>query len=164
VYSLAYTDRFDGRTPNPENPMRYNPHYDRRHNLNFTGSYKMGRNMDWEASIRWNLGTGFPFTKTQGFYEILTLNDGIFSDIITQNGNLGILYNEEINTGRLPDYHRLDASLKKNFAVGENGKVEAIISVTNVYDRANIFYFDRITTERVDQLPILPSMGVSFSF
>ena len=164
VYSLAYTDRFDGRTPDPENPVRYNPHYDRRHNMNFTGSYKMGTNMDWEVSIRWNLGTGFPFTKTQGFYEILTLNDGIFSDILTQNGNLGILFDENINTGRLPDYHRLDASLKKNFAIGENGKLEAIISVTNVYDRANIFYFDRITNERVDQLPVLPSVGVSFSF
>ncbi len=164
VYSLAYTDRFDGRTPSPENPVRYNPHYDRRHNMNFTGSYKMGNNMDWEVSLRWNLGTGFPFTKTQGFYEILTLNDGIFSDVLTQNGNLGILFDENINTGRLPDYHRLDASLKKNFAIGENANLEAIFSVTNVYDRANIFYFDRITNERVDQLPILPSIGVSFSF
>jgi len=164
VYSIALTDRFDGRTPTPETAVNYFPHYDRRHNFNFTAAYQMGSNYGWEASVRWNYGSGFPFTKTQGFYELLTLDDGIFTDIISQNGELGIIYDENLNTGRLPNYHRLDASLKKNFALSENTNLEIVTSVTNVYDRKNIFYFDRIRNERIDQLPILPSLGLTFTF
>ena len=40
----------------------------------------------------------------------------------------------------------------------------AVASVTNVYNRNNIFFVDRITATRVDQLPILPSFGLVFSF
>jgi len=164
VYSLAFTNRFDGITPTPETAVNYAPHYDRRHNFNFTTAYQLGSKLDWEASVRWNYGSGFPFTKTQGFYELLTLDDGIFTDVISQNGALGIIYDENINTGRLPDYHRLDASLKKNFTFSKNSKLEVVASVTNVYDRDNIFYFDRVKNERIDQLPILPSVGMSFTF
>ena len=32
--------------------------------------------------------------------------------------------------------------------------------MTNVYSRANIFYINRVTGERVDQLPFLPSIGL----
>ncbi|MFM1744664.1 MAG: hypothetical protein RLZZ630_601, partial [Bacteroidota bacterium] len=34
----------------------------------------------------------------------------------------------------------------------------------NVYDRANIFYIDRVRNQRVDQLPFLPSVGASLTF
>ena len=37
-------------------------------------------------------------------------------------------------------------------------------TVTNVYNRANIFYVDRLTGERANQLPILPSLGLRFDF
>ena len=36
--------------------------------------------------------------------------------------------------------------------------------VTNLYNRNNIFYFDRLTFTRVDQLPIMWSAGVNFNF
>ena len=42
--------------------------------------------------------------------------------------------------------------------------VQADLSVTNAYDRRNIFYFDRVTASRKDQLPLLPSVGVSWTF
>ena len=38
------------------------------------------------------------------------------------------------------------------------------LSVTNVYNRKNIFYINRLTGEAVYQLPILPSLGVAFKF
>ena len=38
--------------------------------------------------------------------------------------------------------------------------VELDLSLTNTYDRENIFYFDRVRFERVNQLPLLPSVGV----
>ncbi len=157
VYSLGFVNRNDGN-------QIYPPHFDRRHNMNFLASYNFGKNSDWEASVRWNLGSGFPFTKTQGFFESLDFTQGIDVDYISQNGELGVIYADEINGGRLPYYHRLDASIKKSFVLGLNTKMNVTASVTNVYDRKNIFYFDRIRYDRINQLPILPSLGVSFSF
>ena len=42
--------------------------------------------------------------------------------------------------------------------------MEISASVTNVYNRDNIFYFNRIRYERVNQLPIMPSIGASITF
>jgi hypothetical protein len=36
--------------------------------------------------------------------------------------------------------------------------------LTNAYNRDNIFYYDRIKQERVDQLPILPALGIQYEF
>jgi len=152
AYSLGYVRRDDGVQEYPTN-------FDRRHNLNFVLSYTLGRAGTWEASARWNMGSGFPFTLTQGFYQDFNFEDGIGTDYITGNGDLGVIYSEELNGGRLPFYHRLDLSLKKTFEFTRNTKLEIYSSVTNVYDRENIFFFDRIDFERVNQLPILPSLG-----
>ncbi|MEI6766650.1 MAG: TonB-dependent receptor [Bacteroidota bacterium] len=156
VYSYGFIHRFDGITS-------YVPHYDRRHNVNIVGAYTFGRNLDWDINLRWNLGSGFPFTKTQGFYELLDFSNGINSNYTTDNGSVGIIYAEQ-NQGRLPYYHRLDITLKKRFELGPNSTLEANIGVTNAYNRDNIFYFDRITYTRVDQLPIMPNAGVSLKF
>lgn len=157
VYSLAYVERNDGN-------QTYAPHFDRRHNLNFLASYNFGRNLDWEVSARWNLGSGFPFTQTQGFFEQLSFLGGIDVNILEQNGDLGIIYADELNGGRLPTYHRFDLSIKKIWALGADAKLEATASVTNVYNRENIFYVNRVTLDKLNQLPVLPSMGVTFSF
>ena len=156
VYSLGYSTRYDGI-------IEYHPHFDRRHNVNFLATYVMGKSLDWEISFRWNYGSGFPFTPTLGNYEQQNFSGGIGEDYTTSNGNVGILYGD-IGSKRLPDYHRLDFGLKKKFVMGENALLEINFSVTNVYNRGNIFYIDRITNERVNQLPILPSLGVSFKF
>ena len=157
-YSLTYIDRFDGE-------QTYPPHFDRRHNFNFVSAYEFGKKKTWEAGLRWNLGTGFPFTRTQGFYEDVNLdNQGVDVDYTGANGNLGIIYEDEINGGRLPAYHRLDVSIKKFFNIGKEGRLEITASVTNLYNRANIFYFDRVRFERVDQLPILPSIGITIGY
>ncbi len=157
TYSLGYVERYDGE-------QQYNPHFDRRHNVNIVSSYTFGKNQGWEASARWNLGSGFPFTKTQGFYEELTLSDGVGDSYQTENGQLGTIYEDELNEGRLPFYHRLDISLKKKFFLSTNTILTADVSVSNVYDRENIFYFDRVRYKRVNQLPILPTAGLTLSF
>lgn len=157
TYSLAWTHRNDG-------VQVYPPHFDRRHNVNLVGTYTFGKKRDWEISARWNLGSGFPFTKTQGFYESVPLDGGIGSDVTGSNGNLAILYDTKINGGRLPYYHRLDMSIKKIFDIKDKLKIEINLSVSNVYNRKNIFYFDRVSYQRVNQLPVLPSLAVSFAF
>ena len=156
VYSLSYVDRYDGVTT-------YNPVFDRRHNVNLVGTYAFGKDLQWEFSTRWNYGSGFPFTQTQGYYESYDFSDGISTDYTTANGLLGIAY-ADINDGRLPSYHRLDMNIKRTFALNTNSILEANAGVTNIYNRENIFYYNRVTNERVNQLPIMPSVGVSLTF
>jgi len=159
VYSYAFVHR----TYERDHMVNYVPHYDRRHNINLVVSYQMGENKSWETSMRWNFGSGFPFTLTQGNYEKLDFNQGITSNYTTGNGSLGILYGE-LNGGRLSYYHRLDCSVKKTFTFSKNSKLEADLSVTNAYDRKNIFYINRITAEKIYQLPFMPSFGLNFIF
>jgi len=160
VYSLANNTRTDEiRT--------YAPVFDRRHNVNIVAAYKMGKNLSWEINFRWNLGSGFPFTKTQGYYPNLNFSGGITTDYttanLTDNTSLGIIYGD-LNTGRLSYYHRFDLAVKKTFSFTKNTTLDVNLGVTNVYNRENVFYFDRIKHERVNQLPILPSLGISFRF
>ncbi len=156
VYSLGWVKRDDGG-------QIYNPHYDRRHNINLVTTYKFGEKESWNVSARWNLGSGFPFTQTGGFYEESDLFNSINYPYWQGNGSLGIIYGD-LNTGRLPYYHRLDLTLNKVITFGKYSKLEFNFSITNVYNRQNIFYFDRVDYNRVDQLPIMPSLGLSFTF
>jgi len=156
VYSLGFVRRDDGI-------MEYAPHFDRRHNVNLVASYNFGRSNSWKTDLRWNFGSGFPFTQTQGFYESLTFEDGINTDYTSTNGELGIQY-AELNKGRLPYYHRLDLSISKTIKIAKKSDLDISASLTNVYNRENIFYFNRIKYERVNQLPIMPSIGASITF
>ena len=156
VYSLGWVKKDDGI-------LLYSPHYDRRHNINIVSNYEFGKDKSWNLSGRWNLGSGFPFTQTQGFYELPNLHEDINFEYWNQNGSLGVVY-ADLNLGRLPYYHRFDISISKEFVFNKNTKLEIDFSITNVYNRKNIFYFDRIDFNRVDQLPIMPSFGLNLSF
>lgn len=156
VYSLSWVNRFDGY-------KTYQPIFDRRHNANAMVSYEFDKKNPTEISLRWNFGSGFPFTQTQGYYEKYDFKSGIGSDYVQGNGQLGIEY-AGLNEGRLPYYHRLDFSIKRTWKLSNKREFNTILSITNVYDRNNIFYFDRIKNQRVDQLPFLPALGVNYSF
>ena len=156
VYSIGHVTRNDG-------VREYSPHFDRRHNINFVTSYKFGKSLDWKFDCRWNLGSGFPFTQTQGFFENITFSEGINTDYTSTNGELGIEY-AELNNGRLPYYHRLDLSLAKTVKINKNSTLNITASITNAYNRENIFYFNRVKYERVNQLPLMPSLGMSLTF
>ena len=143
--------------------MTYNPHFDRRHNINFLTSLKLGGAYDWEISIRYNFGSGFPFTPMAGNYEQVGFDGGINEDYTTTNGDMSFLYGD-YNSQRLPNYHRVDASVKKTFELGEFSTLEANFSITNILDRENIFYVNIYNREVVNQLPIMPSLGFTLRF
>ena len=69
-----------------------------------------------------------------------------------------------LNEGRLPAYHRLDLNVKRTWKEVGGGELELSAGVTNVYSRENIFYINRITGQRKNQLPFLPSVGLDWSF
>lgn len=158
TYTYGFVNRYDGE-------QEYPTVFDRRHNVNFLTTYDLNNKGDFQFSFRWNLGSGFPFTQTQGFYNQQTLGDGANSDYLTNNpDNVGIIYSKTRNGGRLPYYHRLDASLSKQFQFSKHVGLELVASITNAYNRENIFYFDRIEYKRVNQLPVMPSLSAKFNF
>ncbi len=156
AYSFAYVTRQDEFAA-------YVPHFDRRHNLNLLGSYRFGKNRSWIARARWQFGSGFPFTQSAGFYEEFKSEDGTFWIDPWSEGDLAILYGP-INEGRLPAYHRLDLSVNRAWKFPSGQQIELGASILNVYNRKNVFYFDRISQTRVNQLPIMPSLGIVFKF
>jgi CarboxypepD_reg-like domain/TonB-dependent Receptor Plug Domain len=158
AYSIGYVHRKDEIQTYPTN-------FDRRHHLNVVATYTFGKQKTWEIGSRFNYGSGFPFTLTQGFYTKFDFNDGLNTDILKGNpSNIGVIYSDKRNAGRLPAYARFDVSVKKTIAIIKNTRMEIIGSVTNAVNRNNIFYFDRVKYERVDQLPILPSLAMTLHF
>jgi hypothetical protein len=173
-YGWAKVLRDDGR-------RLYPPVFDRRHTVNLLGSYSFGKRVQvgsgpnnrkvkfvepqWEVSARWTLGSGFPFTQTQGYFEKLDfIDNGVQSPIGTQNGNLTLVLADELNGGRLPYYHRLDLGAKWRTAIASSALLELNASLINTYNRENIFYFDRVRFAAVNQLPILPSIGATLKY
>ncbi len=156
VYSLNFVDRWNGKET-------YNPIWDRRHNVNLMASYTFGKFDSWKASARWNYGSGFPFTQNQGFYERIPFSNGIYTDINSVNGDMAVIYGP-LNGGRLTDYHRLDLGITKTWRLSEHQSMQLDLSLTNVYDRKNIFYRDRVGGKEVYQLPVLPSVGFTYAF
>ena len=131
VYSLGWVKRTDGK-------ITYNPHFDRRHNINLVASYSFGKRRSWEINCRWNFGTGFPFTQTQAYYphyDPTFIND----DYVSANEDVYFLL-ADFNQARLPSYHRLDLGAKKKFFIGPRHTIELYFSMTNVYNYKNVFY------------------------
>lgn len=157
VYSLGKSTRWDGF-------IEYFPVFDRRHNLNIVGSYAFGKKKNLELNVRWNLGSGLPFTPTNGYYQPENFNNGATTNITTSNSNnIGVLLGA-FNSQRLPYYHRLDITVKKQHTFENKTELEITVGVTNSYNRNNIFYVNRVTNKTIYQFPLLPSMGVSYCF
>lgn len=162
VYSLTFNKRYTGNTASGD-VFEYAPVFDRRHNVNLVGTYTFGKKRNLDLSIRWNYGSGFPFTPTQGYYPQIDFGNNFNYNYTTSNANLGYVPGD-YNSRRLPDYHRMDISLKWLYNISEKTKLEVNVGATNLYNRENIFYYDRVRNKRVNQLPILPNVNISFKF
>lgn len=157
VYSYGKSTRWDGFTS-------YAPVFDRRHNVNIVASYAFGKKKDLEVNVRWNFGSGLPFTPTAGFYQPESFNQGVTTDYTTSNSSsVGVLLGD-FNSKRLPTYHRLDITIKKQFKFKNKTELEIVASATNAYNRKNIFYVNRVTNTKIYQFPFLPSLGLSYKF
>lgn len=161
AYSLSRITRDDAIT-------EYAPYFDRRHNLNLVTNYTFGKDRSWEASFRYNFGSGFPFTPTQLFYsqKPFTTSNGqpnIAYDYTRENGEFDVLYGD-LNSSRLPNYHRVDVSITKTYKLTKHQELGISLGATNVFNYQNIFFYDRINNARVDQLPFIPSLSLSYSF
>lgn len=133
--------------------QRYHPPHDRRHQLNVVVSLAT-RFAD--VSVRWQVGSGLPYTQPIGFDDWVVLDD--LADVETTYGEQRLLYAKPYQ-GRLPAYHRLDVSVERAFAV-RSGALTVQAGAINTYDQANLFYYDLFTAQRVDQLPFIPFVSL----
>ena len=136
--------------------IEYHPRYDSRNAVKFFVICELGNN--WTTSISWSYSSGMPYTQILGYYnkynpsEILTP-----SSLLTGYAYFPILADR--NAAHLPDYHRLDMNLSKKFHLWFMD-LSIDLNVINVYNRKNFFYFDTQTGERVNMLPLLPSIDI----
>lgn len=136
----------------------YNSPYDKPHNINVVASYDF--TMRISASFTWVYATGLPVTFPTGRAVV---------------GNAIIPIYSERNAYRMPDYHRLDASitLKGKEKEGRKWYSELNLSVYNVYNRHNAWAINfasdskdpNITyAEKTYLFAIIPALTYSIKF
>lgn len=134
--------------------QRYHPVHDQRHQIQALSSLDLG---PFTFNARWQLGTGFPFTRPMGFDEFIAFDERL-PDVRDEYGITRLIMDRPFD-GRLPAYHRLDLSLERSFDFpGARLNLEA--GAINSYNRRNLFYFDVYTQRRIDQLPFAPYLSV----
>lgn len=136
----------------------FSPPHDRQHQLNAVLSLTLFK---FILNARWQFGSGLPFSQALGFDEFILLEGP--TDLFKEHGDTRVLYSYPYG-GRLPDYHRLDLSLERTFDLTRNTAFSILASATNAYDRTNLFYIDLFTLERLDQLPLIPALGLKLKF
>jgi hypothetical protein len=162
--------------PDPLSPLRpqpeitYPPVFDRRVDLDLVLRYTLP--WGWEGGLRWNFGTGIPYTRAIGSYAYYTprfVQGGRFEwsggDLVDEYG----VVLEQRNRSRFPMYHRLDLSARKTFRKSW-GTLVPYVNVLNVYNRRNpLFYFfeyEQTPPVRagVSMFPVLPTFGLEVTF
>lgn len=135
------------------NGWTYYPRYDTRNAVNLIGVVNLGSG--WQFSAMWIYNSGRPFTQSLGYYDKFYFGDlNNPGSLLESYEPYSILSDKDL--GRLPEYHRLDVSLTKKFILSWI-KIDMDVSILNVYNRKNIFYFDRSTGKRINMLPFLPT-------
>jgi hypothetical protein len=121
---IGYTySRTFVQTPEVNNGKEYPAFYDRPHNVCIYLAYTTGKH--WAFSANWLYMTGGATTTPIGF--------------IYNNGYSVPIYGDR-NNDRLPDYHRLDLSVKYNINKPERRYQHALIlTLYNAYGRLNPF-------------------------
>jgi hypothetical protein len=136
--------------------QNFHPPHDRRHQLNTLFSLDLG---SLTTGIRWQIGSGMPFTRPMGFDDILDFRERL-PDITSERGTRRVIM-EKPYQGRLPSIHRLDITVERVFRLSDSGSsLNLQAGAINVYDQSNIFYYDVFTQRRLNQLSFVPYLTI----
>jgi hypothetical protein len=133
------------------------PKYDRRHDFKAVLNYRSG---PWSYSSSFVLASGQAFTPASARYRVEDPALGALTDG-------ALVLPAKRNSARLLPYHRFDFSITRAFtAFGQ--PAQWYLQFFNLYSRRNEWFVqfdnDQPDAEVVKMLPIVPSLGVSFSF
>lgn len=146
-YSLLRSERIDA----PGRAARLFD-YDQTHVVTALGSYDLGKG--FEIGARGRYATGYPRTPVVGAYYDAK-RDGWVPLFGAQNSI------------RIPAFVQLDLRVAKRFKAA-GGEGEAYLDVQNVTNRKNpeelVYSYDYKTRGTITGLPILPVVGVQWSF
>ena len=137
---------------------RYHPPHDRRHQFNTMFTLELGK---YTAGVRWEMGTGLPFTRPMGFDELHRFRDKL--PIVKLEYGTPRVILQDFYQGRMLPYHRLDVSLQRAFDL-PFAALNLQAGAINLYNRTNMFYYDVFTHRRVDQLPLAPYVSMSLEW
>lgn len=178
-YALAWANRYEDGIIIPFI-------FDQRHTVNVVLDYKPN---DWlTIGLKFQFGTGFPFTEPVGIKPRVILvdenGDGqpetpeIATGRNYTNPKSGPIVLYDIDFGgkvnyfqaRKPDYHRLD--LRFTFAANFWGyNWNFYLDIINVYNRTNVLTYDYFVTQDLKvgkkatgMFPILPTFGFNVKF
>ncbi|MBT8397831.1 MAG: hypothetical protein KJN92_12745, partial [Gemmatimonadetes bacterium] len=168
----TFPDFLSGLDPAPD--LTYPPIFDRRVDADLVLQKELGGGL--QAGLRWNFGSGLPYTRPLGSYRYLSQRiipgSGLQWDSDGEGsggqGGYGVVLSQR-NGARYPARHRLDVSLRWSLDRGW-GRLVPYLSVLNVYNRKNVlFYFfeyDQNPPVRtgISMFPFLPTLGLEVSF
>lgn len=175
--------------------IRFPFDYDRRHTLNLVVNRRLGQHFN--VGVTWRFGSGFPYTPAIGLEPLVAVVD----DPITNQVRGILLTNPEtgyvrlvpdfgdasnINSARLPAYHRLDARVTYH-NTWRTVSFEVYLDLINVYNRQNTVSYQyyvaldddfnedlpialrppveaNLLLEPIYMFPFIPSFGFSVSF
>jgi hypothetical protein len=151
--------------------VAYPPIFDRRVDLDVVLRYPLPRGV--EGGLRFNLGTGLPYTRPVGAYHVFTYRLVDHKLMPQRFGDDDEIQRAVIlgarNAERYPAYHRLDVSVRRDFQ-RRWGTVTPFLDILNLYDRRNVlFYFydyaaDPPVRTGISMLPVVPTLGVEARF
>lgn len=155
-YTLGWTRRTFAELNQGES---FPPKYDRRHDLSVVGKYERGK---WSYGASLVYATGQAFTAASARWGVRNPATGLFDP--------GLVLPSERNSARLLPYHRLDVSVARQFQLFGQ-EAEWMLQVFNLYSRRNEWFVQYTSSDEnpsepevVKQLPIIPTLGVSFAF
>jgi hypothetical protein len=140
--------------------LNYYPRYDRRHHVNLMAIAHPAKGLS--MALRWEYGSGFPFSQTVGYFDQLTLGGALPGQFELENGTPYLMLGAK-NAARLPSYHRLDANFSYNLTL-LGFDVSVGLDILNVYDNKNFFYFDRKIGQSINMLPFYPSASITVKY
>jgi hypothetical protein len=158
----------------PAPDMTYPPIFDRRVDIDFVLRYPGP--WGWEGGLRWNFGTGIPYTRAVGSYVYYSpryvdgggLHWAGVDEGDSDDPEYGVVLGGR-NATRYPMYHRLDASFRRTFPKSW-GAMTPYVNLVNAYNQRNVlFYFyeyerNPATRSGISMFPVLPTIGLEISF
>lgn len=163
---LAYTLSWSWRQFDElNNGQKFPFNFDRRHVVNIVLQYKLPKN--WRIGTNWTYRTGEAFDLPAGRFFLYNIN------YVTPEF---VPVYQDINSFRMPAYHRWDIGATKTFKQpNKHFSHELSFNIYNAYNRLNAFtiYFDeteaspnsndfRYIARQATLFPVIPSVAWNF--